>query len=151
MLWLRIWLQKLKLDGTDWEESFCTKNDAISKLNWKLKCWPKVLISNRLVNYICLLSCIMHWISNRLVSQTGLHTRSWIEKELKIPHNLSQAEPSQAKWSQVNQICLHTSKMLEQPQAGLIGRFYRQVENRPKNYLLLRSGNYVSKTLLSTT
>ena len=23
--------------------------------------------------------------------------------------------------------------MLEQPQAGLIGRFYRQVENRPKN------------------
>ena len=22
--------------------------------------------------------------------------------------------------------------MLEQPQAGLIGRFYRQVENRPK-------------------
>ena len=42
----------------------------------------------------------MHWISNRLVSQTGLHTRSWIEKELKIPHNLSQAEPSQAKPSQ---------------------------------------------------
>ena len=42
----------------------------------------------------------MHWISNRLVSQTGLHTRSWIEKELKIPHNLSQAEPSQSKLSQ---------------------------------------------------
>ena len=39
----------------------------------------------------------MHWISNRLVSQTGLHTRSWIEKGLKIPHNSSQAEPSQAK------------------------------------------------------
>ena len=39
----------------------------------------------------------MHWISNRLVSQTGLHTRSWIEKELKIPHNLSQAESSQAE------------------------------------------------------
>ena len=27
------------------------------------------------------------------------------------------------------------SNMLEQPQAGLIGRFYRQVENRPKNVL----------------
>ena len=25
------------------------------------------------------------------------------------------------------------SNMLEQPQAGPIGRFYRQVENRPKN------------------
>ena len=29
--------------------------------------------------------------------------------------------------------------MLEQPQAGLIGRFYRQVENRPKNMTALKN------------
>ena len=30
--------------------------------------------------------------------------------------------------------------MLEQPQTGLIGRFYRQVENRPKNGNPTRNG-----------
>ena len=32
--------------------------------------------------------------------------------------------------------------MLEQPQAGLIGRFYRQVENRPKKEIYLDGGNF---------
>ena len=66
----------------------------------------------------------MHWISNRLVSQTKLHTRSWIEKELKIPHNLSQAKPSQSKLSQAE--CLEKVwKRIGQDiweEKGLIGK-----------------------------
>ena len=76
----------------------------------------------------------MHWISNRLVSQTGLHTRSLIEKGLKIPHNSSQAEPSQAKPSQAkpSQAKLSQAECLEKvwkrfgqdiwEEKGLIGK-----------------------------